>query len=311
MRAAVLAAALLLGGCATTQPPLLSDAVELTAVPFFPQTDYQCGPAALATVLAHSGVAVGPADITDAVFIPDRKGSLQVELIAAARRNGRLPFVIPPQPGALLQELEAGRPVLVLQNLGFDRLPKWHYAVVVGHDPARDRFVLRSGRKERKHERSGRFLRSWARSGHWGLVVTTPDELPASASAERWARTVAGSEPLLDGVLVLQAYDTGLARWPDDSLLLFASANYRYGAGYAREARDQYRRLLAMHPDHAAARNNLASLLLEHGCVAAARGEIALALAALKPGDPLAPALEDTRAQTEAAELAASACPFD
>ena len=51
----------LLGGCAglapqTTQlrytlPPALHEYVELKQVPFFPQTEYQCGPAALATVL--------------------------------------------------------------------------------------------------------------------------------------------------------------------------------------------------------------------------------------------------------------------
>lgn len=306
MRAAALAAALLLGGCATTQPPLHSAPVEVAGVPFFPQTDHQCGPAALATVLSASGAAVQPDDVTAAVFVPEREGSLQVELIATARRHGRLPFVIPADSGALMAELEAGRPVLVLQNLAFERFPRWHYAVVVGYDPVRDRFVLRSGRKERKEERTRDFLRSWGLSKHWGLVVMPPGELPASATAATWTRTVAGSESLLDAESALQAYDSALARWPEDSLLLFASANFRYGAGRAREARDQYRRVLALQPEHAAARNNLASLLLEHGCVAEARSEIALAMAGLKPEDPLRPALEDTRSQVEAAGAAAT-----
>lgn len=300
-RAAWLAAVLLLGGCATTQPPLRSEPVEVAGVPFFPQTDYQCGPAALATVLTDSGAAVEPADITGAVYIPDRKGSLQVELLAAARRYGRLPFVIPPTTDALLAELEAGRPVLVLQNLAFARFPKWHYAVVIGYEPGTNRFLLRSGRTERKRERTSMFLRSWELADRWGLVVVGPGELPASATADAWARTVAASESLIDAELAMAAYEVGLARWSEDPLLLFAGANYHFGSGRDEEAYALYRRLLAVEPGHAAARNNLANLLLERGCVDRAEVEIEHALADLATDDPLAPALRDTEAQIAAA----------
>lgn len=300
-RAAWLAAALLVGGCATTHPSLRSGPVELAGVPFFPQTDYQCGPAALATVLTDSGAAVEPADITGAVYIPDRKGSLQVELVAAARRHGRLPFVIPPTTDALLAELEAGRPVLVLQNLAFARFPKWHYAVVVGYEPGTDRFLLRSGKTERKREPTSRFLRSWELAERWGLVVVGRGELPASATADAWARAVAGSESLVEDDLALAAYESGLSRWPQDPLLLFAGANYLYGSGRDEQAYALYRRLLAVEPQHAAARNNLASLLLDKGCVDRAEVEIERALADLGPDDPLAPALRDTAAQIDAA----------
>jgi len=61
-----LLAALVLTGCASSGPRLkdyttgagpLPARVELDATPFFPQRDYQCGPAALATLLSASGVA--------------------------------------------------------------------------------------------------------------------------------------------------------------------------------------------------------------------------------------------------------------
>ena len=310
-RAAALAAALLLAGCAATQPALRTAAVELTGVPFYPQTAYQCGPAALATVLTDSAVLVRPDDVTSAVYLPDRKGSLQVELLAAARRFGRLPFVIAPEVAALLAELDAGRPVLVLQNLGFERFPRWHYAVVVGYLPERHRFVLRSGTRERKLERTASFLRSWKLAGNWGLVVVDGGELPASATGDSWARTVAGSEGVLDPALTQAAYRAGLARWPDEPLLLFAGANFDYGSERPRDALAGYRRLLSLQPDHAAARNNLANLLLDSGCVMAAREEIGKALAAMDPANPLMPALQDTRAQVEAAEPAASECTLE
>src|SRR3569623_1363896 len=126
-------------------PADLTHAVELDAVPFFPQERYQCGPAALATVLAWSGAAVTADQLVPQVYLPARQGSLQPELLAAARRYQRLPYVLEPDLAALLREVGAGHPVLVLQNLGLSWAPRWHNAVVVGYDLARDEVVLRSG----------------------------------------------------------------------------------------------------------------------------------------------------------------------
>src|SRR5690554_405536 len=42
------------------QQPFSPRQVELTDVPFFPQTEYQCGPAALATVMQYRGIAIEP-----------------------------------------------------------------------------------------------------------------------------------------------------------------------------------------------------------------------------------------------------------
>ncbi|HEY3517213.1 MAG TPA: hypothetical protein VGL98_09230, partial [Gammaproteobacteria bacterium] len=117
----VVAAALALFGCASAPrlPPGLP-ALELTAVPFFPQTEYQCGPAALATVLKHAGADVDADALTPEVYAPGLRGSLQPELLGATRRHGFIPYVIEPEPSALAAELAARRPVLVLQNLGLE-----------------------------------------------------------------------------------------------------------------------------------------------------------------------------------------------
>ncbi len=63
--------------------------VELGAVPFFAQEDYQCGPAALAMVLGYSGLAVRPEDLMAQVYAPARQGSLPPAMLSAARRHGR------------------------------------------------------------------------------------------------------------------------------------------------------------------------------------------------------------------------------
>ena len=71
VRSLTAAAALSVAAC-TTRPPVLTammpdvtETIELSGTPFFPQEEYQCGPAALATVLNAAGVAVAPDDLVD------------------------------------------------------------------------------------------------------------------------------------------------------------------------------------------------------------------------------------------------------
>src|SRR6185369_16909638 len=139
------ACVLLLGGCVTRGPLLESSTrvVELDDTPFFPQAKHECGPAALATVLAASAVPVTPQELESRVYLPGRRGSLQVEMQAAPRAYGRLSYRVESELAAITAELDAHRPVLVLHNYGLPFWPRWHYAVVVGYDGPRDRIILR------------------------------------------------------------------------------------------------------------------------------------------------------------------------
>ena len=277
-------------------------------MPFFPQTEYQCGPAALATVLAHAGAAVDAEALVREVYVDGLRGSLQPELLGATRRHGFVPYVIAPEPSALVAELAARRPVLVLQNLGVDRVPVWHYAVVVGVDG--DEVILRSGAEERRVEAGSRFLRSWQRGSSWAFVVVEPGELPATATPDAYVRALAGAELLLDSAAAERGYRAALTRWPDDPLVQFAAAAQRQAAGAHAEAIVLYRRVLAAVPTHAAARNNLALLLAERGCYAEAVTEARTALANVDPDEALRAAVADTVADLErqAAFQSAAGC---
>jgi hypothetical protein len=203
--------ALLLTSCAH-RVPLMEERVaslpprtELTDTPFFPQERYQCGPAALATVLNARGVAVTPDELVPQVYLPARQGSLQAEMIAAVRRQGLLAVAIEPELDALLEEVAAGHPVLVLQNLGLDWLPRWHYAVVMGYDLGAQELVLRSGTEPRRITQFGVFLNTWDRSRRWGLVVLTPGSCRRASGRQasrrrerpRSARQAGGSARLI------------------------------------------------------------------------------------------------------------------
>ncbi len=238
------------------------------------------------------------------VYAPGLRGSLQPELLGATRRHGFIPYVIEPEAEALGAELAAQRPVLVLQNLGLDRVPVWHYAVVVGFDGGD--VILRSGTEQRRIEQGPRFLRSWQRGANWAFVALPPGELPATAKSGAYVRALAGAEPLLGAAAAERSYRAALERWPGDELVLFAAAGQRHAAGDLGGATTLYRQLLAAAPQHAAARNNLANVLAERGCAADALAEARAALAALSPGDELRGAVLDTVAELERAAAGAA-----
>jgi len=253
--------------------------VELIDTPFYPQKRYQCGPAALATALAASDADVNLERLVDKVYIPGRRGSLRVELIAATRTEGRLPFVLDPSLSAILAELEAGRPVVVLQNLGVSIIPRWHYAVVVGIDARQGRVVLRSGTVERRITPIDVFLRTWARGDYWALVTLRPAERPARIDRRRYFDAIVGLEQAGMAAEAARAWDAALDAWPNDPVALFGRANALLASNDPGAATDDYRRLLAIRPHAVAARNNLAMALAEQGRYDAAMAEIRVALA--------------------------------
>jgi tetratricopeptide (TPR) repeat protein len=301
------AIAVLLAGCAARSPVLLETipdsgprSVEIASAPFFAQEDYQCGPAALATVLGQSGLKVTPAALAPQVYLPQRKGSLQIELIAATRWHGRIPVILAPEPSALVAELQAGRPVLVLQNLRLQTWPAWHYAVVVGYDAERDVFLLRSGRMKRLETPTTEFLRTWRLGGRWSMVTLVPGELPASSDPRPYLKAVAAMEAAADSDTLTIAYRAALDRWPRNFAARFGLANALRSSGKLAEADAIYRALLAERPGEPAVVNNLADLVIERGCPDEALSLLDRVLAN-SAGGALAATLEKTRAEALAA----------
>jgi hypothetical protein len=287
-------------GCAPIPPsvselPTTAGSIELDDTPFYPQERYQCGPAALTTVLVKSGAAVSLDEIVDKVYLPGRQGSLQFELMAGSRTVGRLPYQVDGTLDAVWQELEAGRPVLVLQNLGVAAIPSWHYAVVVGIDGERAQVILRSGTDKRRVTPIRTFLHTWRRGGYWGMVVLEPGELPATVDRSRYLEAVAGLEEAGRAAEAADAWRAALQEWPGDTVALFGLANAHLAQADYAAAEEAYRALLESDGKLNAARNNLALALAEQGKFDAAIEEIGIARSA-----NIDPVLEQELRNTEA-----------
>ena len=296
----VSALALSLSGCAglwpqtaklaEARPEGIPERVELAEVPFYPQKEYQCGPAALATALVASGVKVTPDELVPQVYLPSRKGSLQVEMLAAARRHGLVAYQLAPSFEDLLREIAAGTPVIVLQNLALGE--GWHYAVAMGYDYPKGELVLRSGETERKVLPFGVHETVWKRSNYWAMVALPPGRIPATADEARWLAAIAALERAGGAAAARTAYAAFLERWPANTGASIGLANTLYAAGELRQAEAVLREAERRDPASPIVLNNLAQTLSDQG-----RDEEALPIIerAVAAGGPHAAAIADTR----------------
>lgn len=296
-------AGLLTTGCAINPNVDLAEmaasrkAVVLEEVPFFPQEKYQCGPAALAGVLQHSGVSIAAEALVPQVYVPEREGALQVEILAATRRAGRVAYVIGRDPGDILAQVEAGRPVLVLQNLRTPSFPVWHYAVVVGFDAEANRFVLNSGTEKWLETSAGKFLRTWNWADRWAMTALRPGQLPASADPLRFMQAVADFEVVAGGESSLPSWQAAAAAWPERSRPHLAMGNLAYYRQDLPRAVQHYLQGFKREPGDPALLNNLASVLGEMGCPQTGQSLLRPVLPELAADSAWRQALEETRAE--------------
>ncbi|MGI9417702.1 MAG: PA2778 family cysteine peptidase, partial [Geminicoccaceae bacterium] len=236
-----------------------------------------------------------PIKLAPSVYTPGREGTLQSDIVQASRRAGRLALQVRSLRD-VLAELDAGNPVLVLQNLGLARWPIWHYAVAMGYDLKRATLFLHSGREARHTMDFHDFAASWTSSKNWALTITRPDQLPATLDQVRGLEAANGLEQAGRDGAAATAYGALLDRWPGSLPALMGFGNARHAAGDIAAARKTFRHAVTLHPKAAEAWNNLAVSLADEG-----KHEEALQAAkeAVRLGGPNKAAAEETLAELE------------
>jgi ABC-type bacteriocin/lantibiotic exporter with double-glycine peptidase domain len=159
---------------------LLAAAVgaALLSVPYVPQREDTCGPAALAMVLRYWGRPVLHDELAATLVDPELHGTPGARLAELARAEGLRAVAFSGDLAALREAIARGRPPLVAWAMGGGR---YHNVVVVGfagdspvvHDPARG--------AARRVPRD-RFESRWAGAGHWTLLVAPEAPAPAPES---------------------------------------------------------------------------------------------------------------------------------
>lgn len=267
---------LLLAGCASTPPwpepdssageIVLPSRVLLEDVPFYAQEKYQCGPASLAMMLNSQGLETDPDVLKELVYIPGRQGSLQVEMVAGARAHNMVIYPLKPKLAAVLEEVSAGNPVLVMQNLLIDWWPQWHFAVVVGYDSDKETVILNTDTRKHYAMPYETFHATWSRAERWAVVVLPPDQVPATAEPLAFLRAAHDLESTGHTRAALNAYHTAEQAWPQQPAPIMAQGNLAYGQQQWSGALVHFKRVVTQFPEYAEGWNNLAYTLDQAGC---------------------------------------------
>ncbi len=296
-RAARLLAALFVCGLAAcaSAPPLdparvsaLPETRELDTTPYFAQERNHCGPASAAMALAAAGLDATPDTLAPLVYLPARQGSLPLDMLGGARRVGAVAVRLDPSVEALYEQIAAGRPVVVLQNLALSWTPRWHYAVVVGFDRRDETVILRSGPERRQVLSLATFAKTWDRSGRWGMVVARPGEVPEGVSPDRYTESLLAFERLDRLAEARAGYEAGVARWPDHLTLAMGLGNTAYALGDLPASERAFRAAADAHPKSDAPLNNLAHVLAARGAFDEALETVDRAIGLAGPNEAVA-----------------------
>lgn len=164
----------LLSGCSTGAKELAiarpSQAVLIKDVPFFPQLDYQCGPASLAGVLNYYGDTVTPDEIAEAIYRQKIRGTVSLDMVLYARQRGFDSKWYEGNTDDIVRAVDSGSPLVVMIDLGFSLARAYHYMVITGYSS--QGVIANTGTTSQKLISWERFMSQWERTNNWTLLVT-------------------------------------------------------------------------------------------------------------------------------------------
>jgi hypothetical protein len=144
--------ACLLSGCSTGAKELAiarpSQAVLIKDVPFFPQLDYQCGPASLAGVLNY----------------------YSLDMVLYARQRGFTSKWYEGSKDDIVRAVDSGSPLVVMIDLGFSLARVYHYMVITGY--SFKGVIANTGTTPQKLISWEKFMSQWNKTHNWTLLIT-------------------------------------------------------------------------------------------------------------------------------------------
>ena len=161
--------------CGTAKKFSSEEHLRVLQVPFFPQETFQCGPAALATVINYwygktgDAKTLKPESIAAEIYSPSARGVLGIDLELYARKQGFKTRQLAGTIDELKGSLDEGTPPIVLVDYGFSLYQRNHFMVVKGYSDKA--LLVNSGREESKLIANEDLLKIWKKTGYWMLVV--------------------------------------------------------------------------------------------------------------------------------------------
>lgn len=197
-----------------------------------------------------------PAEIEPIIMAHSEQGTLPADIISFSRRQGLLAVAVNDMSD-IVREIDNGYPVIVLQNLGFEFAPKWHYALVVGYDLEKQLLILHSGENEYTEMPMTYFERHWQFAKHWGLVILPPVQLSASGGEIKHLQAAVGLENAGQLDAASSAYLAIYKRWPKSLAALIGLGNVYYKGKKFDKSENYLEKALILDPQSKVAQHNL------------------------------------------------------
>ena len=157
--------------CAGVSPPDNTQPFRMIRnVPFYPQEEFQCGPASLAGVLNHWNINVSPEEIASEIYSKSARGTLNIDMVLYVEKIGLKARQYRGSFEDIKTKIDSSCPLIVLVDEGFLIYQKNHFMVVIGYGG--EGIFANSGREQGKFIPTKEFLRSWERTKFWTLWIT-------------------------------------------------------------------------------------------------------------------------------------------
>ena len=139
-------------------------------VPFVPQTrKNDCGPAALASILAYRNHVLPLETVTAEVFTPALGRTLLPDMENYARSLGLRPVTGSGDLELLNQRITDETPVVLLLDMGRMMTSRGHYVVLVGHAPGG--YLMHSGHEAYRFMATDTLKQRWSRMNNLYLYL--------------------------------------------------------------------------------------------------------------------------------------------
>jgi len=173
-------------GCANVSVETIKNAVAsspaaaayIEGVPFYPQKESLCGPAAVASVVGYFKTAVSMEDAAKAVYDERWKGALPIDLVIFAKEMG---FGAEFYKGSLLdlkKHIRAKTPLILFIDAGYGILPLGHYIVATGYSDEFESITAHSGMTRDAVFSYAELLRAWQRTGYSAILLSPLKHVP-------------------------------------------------------------------------------------------------------------------------------------
>jgi tetratricopeptide (TPR) repeat protein len=263
-----------ISGCASfsypakdPSPPYEEGVYYIRNVPPVAQSAYQCGPAALESVLRYWGKEA-PADlITRDLYQPGSRGIFNFMLAQYARSRGFWTQTDDADEAALKSWMLKDIPPIVMLRTGPPLLwvSNFHFIVVKGFDDTHQIFYANTGKAQTQAIADKQFRKRWKSAGRWSLIICPAEKVDWELDAEAAADLAFLLETSRRLDLAEKWYQYALEKNPQKQVARFNLANVYLKTERWDKAENLYLDLLKEKPESAPLSNNLAWVYIEKG----------------------------------------------